>query len=298
MSDVIENGTATAGDLLRDARQAAGVHIAALAVALKVPVSKIEALEANNYEALPDTVFVRALASSICRTLKLDPAPILSLLPQTKSPRLATNSAGLNAPVKGRAGKSVSSPASFSGPASRSVTLIVLALLAGALVLVFFPRPQESTGSSSTAPVVVAPVPGGAEPQAAAVPTDAVEAPGVGRASDASKPMATTRAADVAGATASQEVASTPAAAASAVVTPPGALVLRARGESWVQVRDAGGAVVLQRKLTDGETVPVAGSMPFSVVVGRADVTDVFVRGKPFDLTGLARENVARFEVK
>lgn len=101
MSEVVEATGVTAGGLLREARQASGMHIAALAVALKVPVSKLEALEADNYGALPDTVFVRALASSMCRTLKLDPAPILALLPQSQSPRLATDSAGLNAPVKG-----------------------------------------------------------------------------------------------------------------------------------------------------------------------------------------------------
>ena len=50
----------TAGGLLKEARQAAGMHIAALAVALKVPVSKLEALEADNFTVLPDTVFVRA----------------------------------------------------------------------------------------------------------------------------------------------------------------------------------------------------------------------------------------------
>ncbi|HEY5582759.1 MAG TPA: RodZ domain-containing protein, partial [Rhodoferax sp.] len=32
--------------------------------------------------------------------------------------------------------------------------------------------------------------------------------------------------------------------------------------------------------------------------VGRADATEVQVRGKPFDLTGIAKNNVARFEVK
>ena len=37
----------TAGALLRQAREAAGLHIAALAVSLKVPVKKIEALEAQ-----------------------------------------------------------------------------------------------------------------------------------------------------------------------------------------------------------------------------------------------------------
>ena len=81
MSEVAENNPATAGSLLRGAREAAGIHIEALAVALKVPVSKLEALEADKYEALLDTVFVRALASSVCRTLKLDPVQVLSLLP-------------------------------------------------------------------------------------------------------------------------------------------------------------------------------------------------------------------------
>jgi len=34
------------------------------------------------------------------------------------------------------------------------------------------------------------------------------------------------------------------------------------------------------------------------VVIGKADATEVFVRGKPFDLAPVTRENVARFEVK
>jgi len=120
MSEVVESGM-TAGGLLKEARQAAGMHIAALAVALKVPVSKLEALEADNYAVLPDTVFVRALASSVCRTLKIDAAPILSLLPQSQSPRLSVDSAGINAPVKGSAGKSsASSSASFAGSGSGS----------------------------------------------------------------------------------------------------------------------------------------------------------------------------------
>lgn len=37
----------TAGALLRQARESTGLHIAALAVAMKVPVKKLEALEAE-----------------------------------------------------------------------------------------------------------------------------------------------------------------------------------------------------------------------------------------------------------
>ena len=75
-ADSVDALQTTAGEILKNARQAAGIHIEALAVALKVPVSKLEALESNNFDLLSDTVFLRALASSVCRVLKLDPASV------------------------------------------------------------------------------------------------------------------------------------------------------------------------------------------------------------------------------
>jgi cytoskeleton protein RodZ len=56
--------------------------------------------------------------------------------------------------------------------------------------------------------------------------------------------------------------------------------------------------VILQRNLVPHETVSVSGTPPLAVVIGRADATEVFVRGKPFALDPVSRENVARFEVK
>src|SRR6059036_2717399 len=86
----------SAGSLLREAREAAGLHVATLAVALKVPVRKLEALEDDRYDQLPDAVFVRALASSVCRTLKIDAQPVLERLPQTATPRLVQLDEGIN----------------------------------------------------------------------------------------------------------------------------------------------------------------------------------------------------------
>lgn len=302
MSDIVEGG-ATAGALLREARQAAGVHIAALAVALKVPVSKLEALENDNYAALPDTVFVRALASSVCRTLKIDATAILSLLPQSQSPRLSTDSAGLNAPVKGTGSKSSASLAPYPvASRSRSVTFIVLALLLGALIVFFLPREQglssllsalrtgPSSGDAGTVaepavavpPAVLAPEPTGASTAGAGVGKDPVASmESAAKAAPVSE-AASAGTADTGGA---------PTVASST-------LVLRARNQSWVQVKDAAGAVVLQRNLAADESVSVDAPAPLFVVVGRADATEVFVRGQPFSLTGVSRENVARFEVK
>ena len=300
----------TGGGMLKAARQASGMHIAALAVALKVPVSKLEALEADNYAVLPDTVFVRALASSVCRTLKVDPVPILALLPQSKSPHLKADTAGLNAPVKGHGGRastSFASSSSFTASTSRSVTVVVLALLAGALALVYFPRSSDgslddssssSSGVRSQAPVPVedvSPVGVVAAPLSNQVAPDSVGAgdPSVAAASEA---LSTEALSTVAPTTAPAPVMS--ASEAASTVAPSGVLLLRTRSESWVQVKDSAGAVVLQRNLAAAETVSVAGAVPMSVVIGRADATEVFVRGKPFDLAAVSRENVARFEVK
>ncbi|CAN7334746.1 helix-turn-helix domain-containing protein [Acidovorax sp. LjRoot194] len=303
----------TAGQLLREAREASGLHIAALAVALKVPVNKLEALEADNYAALPDIVFVRALASSVCRTLKVDPGPILSLLPQSQSPRLSADSAGLNAPVKPSAAKS-SSSASFSSNSntwSRSVSLVVLVLLVGALAVFFFPR-QPGGLSLLSSGSTTQPEPGAGEPVSASppappnsvvetVPVNPAAAP-TDRSATAATPATVRPAASAPEATVGQAMAPAPAAAASepasAAAAAAGTLVLRARSQSWVQVKDAAGAVVLQRNLAADESVSVSAPAPLAVVIGRADATEVFVRGKPFDLTGVSRENVARFEVK
>ena len=46
----------TAGAMLRKARMAAGLHVAALAVSMKVPVKKLEALEGDRLDLLPDAV--------------------------------------------------------------------------------------------------------------------------------------------------------------------------------------------------------------------------------------------------
>lgn len=295
-------GGRTAGTLLREARMEAGLHIAALAVALKVPVAKLEALESDNFAVLPDTVFVRALASSVCRTLKMDPAPILALLPQSKSPRLVAGNAGINAPVKGSsssAGNGSFAPASSGGKKSWAIAVVVLALLAGALAIMFVPADRNPFGGSAGDDAPASPPVAAQEPQApvaAASGPAAVPAPAPAATPAAPVPAASLSAAAVASAATPAVAASSPEAAAAASAS--SVLTLSARGASWVQVRDAGGTIALQKNLAVGESVAVSGTLPLAVVIGRADVTDVFVRGKPFALTTVSRDNVARFEVK
>src|SRR6185436_2124266 len=123
----------SAGAVLRRAREARGLHIAALAATLKVPQSKLEALEADRYQDLPDATFARALARSVCRVMKLDAAQVLILLPTSGAEAsLDRVTPGLNQPFRAR---SVSqdpalSTALLKRPAVLGVGVLLIAAVA------------------------------------------------------------------------------------------------------------------------------------------------------------------------
>lgn len=90
----------TAGALLRQYREAQGFKIDVLAQALRVSASKLQALENDSLDELPDAMFARALTLAVCRQLKTDAAPVLALLPGQDVSRLAAkNERGLDFPL-------------------------------------------------------------------------------------------------------------------------------------------------------------------------------------------------------
>ena len=300
-----ESGQATAGEMLRQAREAAGVQIPALAVALKVSAKKIEALETDRLDLLPDAVFVRALASSVCRALKIDPAPVLGRLPQTAVPRLEFDGVGLNTPFQTPGDVS---RVSVWNQLSRPVVLAALALLAGALVLIFFPSNDHVVASIATTSEIAAPAPTSAPVDDATPVTTAAATvvASVPSRKSAAPELPAKPAPALASNPPTKATAAQPAASSSSPVTTPiqgrstrsGVIVFRTSGPSWVEVTDAQGGIQIRRTISEGEVVGVSGPLPLTVVIGRADITEVEVRGKPFALPAFTRENVARFEVK
>jgi cytoskeleton protein RodZ len=271
------------------------MHIEALAMALKVPVSKLEALEADNYQILPDAVFVRALASSVCRSLKLDPGPVLALMPQSSVPELSVDGAGINAAF--RDGTEKAGGGAILAGVRHPVFLAVFVLLVGAAALALFPR------SVSEVPMAVdeqvqktVAIP--SELNNEVIPPANVASADTGNASLAMESGSV--ASSVRPAVSDSGALPVPPvpAAADTIDSKGQLLVLRARSESWVQVRDATGATTLQKILTSGESVVVPGKPPLSVVIGNAEVTEVLVQGKAMDLASIAKDNVARFEVQ
>ena len=71
----------TAGAWLRQQREASHISLEALSVALKVRPARLQALESDQLDEMPDDLFVRSLALGICRHLKADESALLPLLP-------------------------------------------------------------------------------------------------------------------------------------------------------------------------------------------------------------------------
>jgi len=282
-AEPVSVGTAVdAGALLRVAREAQGLHIAALAVALKVPVKRLEALEAGRYDELPDMAFTRSLAMSVCRTLKISPTEVLAALPGMTVRSIKPASDGLNTQFKSSDFATSSSlRAQLSSPMGIGAGVL---LLATAAILLWQDKAKTPDVVAAPEPMaLVAPAPAQDDSALAAVDEQAPL-----KASDAS---ATTQAAAGATASASESISAS-------VPDTPDVLVLKARGVSWVEVSDAEGAPKLHKLTRDGEVLRVTGKLPLSVTVGRANLVAVQVRGQALDLTALTRGNVARFEVK
>ena len=289
-----------AGALIRDARQAQGLDIAALAAMLKVPVQKLQALEQEQFELLLDPVFVRALASSVCRILELDPAPVLQRLPAITAFKVLSQNRGINMPFRTRTGGHGASVWSHISPPA---IWLGLALLLGALALIFLPViQQEMSRYLTAAPSVIS---SGVLVEPASMTTAVTSQ--VTTDSDGPKAISNSTTPTLPP-TEVQALISTPANFSAAPAQLPSlnippvntnaTITFSANGESWVNVTDAKGVVVLGRTLRAGETVNASGALPLNTVVGRSDVIQVQVRGQAFELAGVTKNNIARFEVK
>jgi cytoskeleton protein RodZ len=307
----------TAGTLLRNAREAANVHIAALAVTLKVPVRKLEALEQDRFDLLPDAVFARALAASVCRTLKLDATMVLERLPQTNTPKLTYPTTRSSTPFRS-SGYGSGAGTSLGAQLARPAVLTGIAFVLGALVLIFLPatKPDATSGSPSAQSALVSSnsfkgLPAAMSKAGAGLADSTKSVLSALQTGDAAAPVSaaptggllvtdsiTSATLGTAQAVPSMTASVTSSGDAAVPAIADGIVTFRAKVQSWVEVTDAKGTVVLRRTLAAGELVGANGALPLTVVVGRADATQVQVRGQPYELNAVAKDNVARFEVK
>lgn len=301
------------GSPLQRARIEQGLSLESLAAQIKVTPAKLDALEAGRYQELPDPAFARALAMTVCRALKIDPAPVMATLPAARPVSLAASETrevpfeASKTRLRLNMDRSPSFPwAALWAPRFLAPLLVLLA----AVAVYFWPDSIDWPSLRSTPPpsvvveVPVQPSVGQAAVLPSALPSppasavaDSLPAPG---GESASAPSVTSG--DVVAGPTAQGAAAAPISAASALAMPPpkaeGTVVLASTEAAWVEVRDARGRRLLSRQLAAGETVGLDGLAPLSVRVGNATAVRLTYRGDPVELAAFTRNNVARLELK
>jgi cytoskeleton protein RodZ len=296
MTEPITDPT-SAGAMLRAAREKQGLHIAALAAAIKVAPRKLDALENNRWGELPDATFTRALAQTVCRALKIDPLPVLALLPAQEVAVLEPGGgSGLGEPFYDSTERGASA---IGSAAIRPMVLGALALMLAAVGLYFLPpdwltsSTQQIVKPASTAP---------SAPEAQALPAMAATnvEPASASAAAPSAPARTATAGDAASAPAAAVAPAAVQPAATPHVVPAPTLVpvqLRMSAASWVEARDARGQLLLSRIVQPGEQLGIDGALPMRLTIGNAAGTQLTFRGQGVDLAPRTRDNVARVEL-
>ncbi len=275
------------GRILANERERQGLARAEVAQRLHMSAHQVEALESGDYNRLPKGPFLRGFVRNYAKLLNLDAAGLLTHLadaaPRGPAPAIVVPTQNIRFEPLGER---------LSNPYVKAAAFVVVALgLAFAAIYWWlFIRPSPPAGVAKKPAMEQGPpqqLAASAQPVPEVVrptPAPVMEAPPVEEAKRAEP--------------AKFEPAKIERVRAAADRKAEATLRLRFKGESWVEIRDAQGKVLLSRLNLRGTEAEVAGRPPLSVIVGNAPEVQVIYREREFPLEPHTKVAVARFTVE
>lgn len=279
--DPVGAGVATrVGADMRNARERLGWELPAIAAHLRIRLPFLEAIEEGRIADLPGNAYAVGFLRTYAQALGLDPDEIAR--------RFREEAAHINRKTE----------LDFPAPVpERGVPAGAVVLLGVVLVIGAYAGWYKMSGNGRPESEPVQPVPPRLMPLA--------EAPPPRPSSDPARPAP----APVVAATEAPTISRTSAAAAIPAAPPPPApaaavpadgsrILLRAKADAWVQVRDRQGNVLLNRVMRSGETWPVpgvAGKGQLLLTTGNAGGTELLVDGAataPLGTDGVVRRDL------
>jgi cytoskeleton protein RodZ len=261
------------GQILKQAREKAGLTVEAAAAQLRISPNQVRALESGDSDALPISVYARGFVRNYAKLLKINAQPLL----QAYSPQLAES------------GKEQIIPPSRNITVGRERRAWLLYALASVALIIalggwvaymdYFASRREK--DMPTAPAEVS-APAVAEVQPGeALNATPVEMP-VLAAETTQPPM--------------PEALPPPVVAAPAITKSTIRLVFSE--PSWVGVRDAEDKEIFNKTVPAGDSAVIDGVPPLKVIIGNAKGVQATFNGKPVDLAPHTAANVTRMTLE
>ncbi|MDD3884786.1 MAG: DUF4115 domain-containing protein [Gallionella sp.] len=233
------------GKMLREARERLGLSVADVAQHTRLAPRQIEALEADDFDHLPELPFVRGFIRSYARLLQIDPEPLLAVLPPEGHSSVPLMPPSVEAPF----------PSPFMMQRRNLMVVgatLLLVLLGGLLAVWNFMSPAPVTQNETAPPAVQNVLPPDQDQPASAV-------------SETVAPVA-------------------PDAAVLPESVPVGKLHLKMSEKTWVEIRDRAGNVLLSQNNPAGSDVQIEGMAPLSLVLGQTRGAQLIFNGRPVAL--------------
>lgn len=326
-------GKATPGALLAAQREAMGWTVEQIADQLKLAVRQVKALEAGDYEALPNMAVTRGFVRAYAKVLKMDAAPLVAMIDaaQPISPEVVV------APRKDLAqsfseSRFPSMTARSSGPAGWLVGVAAVVVIgaagayayqSGLIPASLFERKEEEVKPAETPAMETTLLKPGQEAAASAplqspnVPLISVPPQGEQGAATAAAAAPATAAVAPAAAPAPAPVAAAPAPAPAPVAAAPaptpapvapaaspavsGAghqLVLKVTEDSWIEIRRPGTTSLISRLVKAGSTETFDIKDPALLIVGKPGGVQASLGGAPLPLPLIPGGTISRVNIK
>lgn len=283
------------GQMLCEARERLGLSVMDVASQIKFAPRQIEALEADDYQHLPEAAFLRGFVRSYAKILHLDAQTVLAALPQNKA-----------VPVELIPG-SVGEPFPDVRSVLRQnliwlgVALLLITIVAGFALWYFTTPPEQSKVAQVESPVALPDEiqidPAQPVPEAAVIEPEAPKMrPSIESETPRMRPSAAVAQSSVQAASTmdsrpaqrNQAIASDTQSDTSSPVT---SLRLEFSEESWAEIKDKDGKILSSRVHPGGSVLRVNGRAPFSILIGRAASVRLFYRDKEVDLVPHTRSS-------
>ncbi|WP_444888202.1 RodZ domain-containing protein [Microbulbifer sp. JMSA008] len=310
-SGQIESSTqASPGALLHSAREAAGLSREELSRRLCIIDNTVEWLEEDLYERQPEAVYARGYIRNICRELSIDSAPVLT----------AYDAARPKQPVR-KESRRIEMKADALRPARKhgyGLLALLPFVVAGAVFWWLYVGPVNIPGLQNSVEQNAAPVetaelsvaepsvnineialaePGSTQLQVAEAPAQQLESAGEEVSEEAQTPEHNALTEPQVSLQAEDATAQLPATVAQLDEQLQGALRLSFDEDSWVEVKDAEGVVLLAGVQQAGSSKNLDGRAPFEVMLGNARATKVVYREQTIESDPIGNRRTRRLIV-
>ncbi|HEX5341142.1 MAG TPA: helix-turn-helix domain-containing protein, partial [Duganella sp.] len=323
-------GKATPGALLAAQREAMGWTVEQIADQLKLAVRQVKALEAGDYDALPNMAVTRGFVRAYAKVLKMDAAPLVAMIEAAQpispevvvAPRKDLAQSFSESRFPSMTSRSSSSPSGWLIGVAAVVVIGAAGAYAyqsGLLPSSLFEQKAEEAKPAETPAIETTLVKPGQDAASAplqspnvpliSVPPQGEQAaagvaPVTAPAAAAPVPAPTPAPVAAAPAPAPVPVAAAPAPAPAPTPAPAAVsgaghqLVLKLNEDSWVEIRRPGTTPLISKLVKAGSTETFDIKDPALLIIGKPSGVEATLGGQPLPLPTIPGGTISRVNIK